>query len=324
MLVKILTGSPNQSKALYYTLNRITSVNMSDPENTKQLGGKSNFESGEVAKLPIDSSASGEVPNEQQLEEKGEEQNEEQLVESMKGLGFTASEHQLPREDRQARQIELDSRSIFVGNISPSTTPESLEAHFEDAGVIKRVTILYNKHTGAPKGYAYIEFELKDSVEKGLAFDQSDFNGKTITVAKKRTNFPGFNKRFNYQKHFFYQNQHQWDGVSPQWNYNYHSFEPCKEMKFYPQYQYQQKQYQNNYGSHAGTRYKGGFRRTHRSDYNKRDDFKNNYSAQNGSSPIHQNGEHTRDEKQNKECDSAATPTGEQKRNDAKEPEENL
>lgn len=48
----------------------------------------------------------------------------------------------------------VDSRSIFVGNVDYSASPEEIQAHFQSCGSINRVTILLDKFSGQPKGYA--------------------------------------------------------------------------------------------------------------------------------------------------------------------------
>lgn len=47
----------------------------------------------------------------------------------------------------------IDARSIFVGNVDYSASPEEIQAHFQSCGSINRVTILLDKFTGQPKGY---------------------------------------------------------------------------------------------------------------------------------------------------------------------------
>lgn len=47
---------------------------------------------------------------------------------------------------------EVDSRSIYVGNVDYGATPEELQQHFQSCGTINRVTILCDKFTGHPKG----------------------------------------------------------------------------------------------------------------------------------------------------------------------------
>lgn len=87
---------------------------------------------------------------------------------------------------------EVDARSVFVGNVDFSATAEELQQHFQAAGTINRVTILCDKHTGHPKGYAYIEFVDKQSVANALELNESIFKGRPLKVAPKRTNVPYF------------------------------------------------------------------------------------------------------------------------------------
>lgn len=53
------------------------------------------------------------------------------------------------REDRE----DIDARSIFVGNVDYGASPEEIQAHFQSAGSINRVTILLDKFSGQPKGF---------------------------------------------------------------------------------------------------------------------------------------------------------------------------
>jgi len=88
-------------------------------------------------------------------------------------------------------KMEVDNRSIYVGNVDYGATAEELEQHFHGCGSINRVTILCNKFDGHPKGFAYIEFAERDSVQTAMAMDESLFRGRQIKVMPKRTNRPG-------------------------------------------------------------------------------------------------------------------------------------
>jgi polyadenylate-binding protein 2 len=65
-----------------------------------------------------------------------------------------ASLDQNDRELRESKE-DIDARSIFVGNVDYSATPEEIQNHFQSCGAINRVTILLDKHSGQPKGFAY-------------------------------------------------------------------------------------------------------------------------------------------------------------------------
>jgi len=88
-------------------------------------------------------------------------------------------------------KMEVDARSVYVGNVDYGSTAEELEQHFHGCGSINRVTILCNKFDGAPKGFAYVEFSDKDSVSTAMALDDSLFRGRQIKVMPKRTNKHG-------------------------------------------------------------------------------------------------------------------------------------
>ncbi|KAG8776457.1 cytoplasmic RNA-binding protein [Serendipita sp. 397] len=85
-----------------------------------------------------------------------------------------------------------DGRSIYVGNVDYGATPEEIQAHFASCGTINRVTILLDKFTGHPKGYAYVEFTQPAHVEAALVLNESLFRGRLIKVTAKRTNVPAF------------------------------------------------------------------------------------------------------------------------------------
>jgi len=55
--------------------------------------------------------------------------------------------------DLRESKEDIDSRSIFVGNVDYGASPEEIQAHFQTCGSINRVTILLDKFTGHPKGY---------------------------------------------------------------------------------------------------------------------------------------------------------------------------
>lgn len=86
---------------------------------------------------------------------------------------------------------EIDSRSIYVGNVDYSATAEELGKHFEGCGPVNRVTIMCDKYSGQPKGFAYIEFTEKDGVDNSLKLNESLFKGRQLKVNPKRTNRPG-------------------------------------------------------------------------------------------------------------------------------------
>ncbi|GME84322.1 unnamed protein product [Ambrosiozyma monospora] len=119
-------------------------------------------------------------------------------IDSVSGEGNTGTSG--PHSDDPSSHIdieqrqEIDSRSVFVGNVDYSSLPEELQEHFKDCGSINRITIATNKHTGNPKGFAYIEFADPASVKNALELNESLFKGRMLKVIVKRTNLPGFSR----------------------------------------------------------------------------------------------------------------------------------
>lgn len=105
--------------------------------------------------------------------------------------GISASQNttiQTPSGER----IQIESRSVYVGNVDYSSTPQDLQEHFKSCGLINRITIMVDKFTGHPKGFAYIEFGSEDAVQNAVLLTDTFFKGRQIKVNPKRKNVPGY------------------------------------------------------------------------------------------------------------------------------------
>ncbi|KAF7301467.1 RRM domain-containing protein [Mycena indigotica] len=122
----------------------------------------------------------------------------EQEAKKLRELQAAASMDTTGDEDNRMETEDdknlADGRSIYVGNVDYGATPEEIQVHFQACGTINRVTILCDKFTGHPKGFAYVEFAEPEHIETALTMDNSLFRGRLIKVTAKRTNIPGFNR----------------------------------------------------------------------------------------------------------------------------------
>lgn len=115
---------------------------------------------------------------------------EEMEKEAARLRDFNNSANGESENDREKKDI--DSRSVYIGNVDYGATPLELQQHFSSAGIVNRVTILMNKFTGQPKGFAYLEFTDIDGVNKAVAtLDGTVFRDRELKVSAKRTNIPG-------------------------------------------------------------------------------------------------------------------------------------
>jgi len=134
-----------------------------------------------------------------------EENNDEEEIKAMKqrvkemedeAAKLREMQASLDRNDPELRESkeDIDSRSVFVGNVDYAATPEEIQTHFQSCGSINRVTILLDKFTGQPKGYAYVEFSEPSLVNNALLLNDTVFRGRNLKVVPKRTNLPGMNR----------------------------------------------------------------------------------------------------------------------------------
>ncbi|KAI9466746.1 hypothetical protein BJY52DRAFT_1201171 [Lactarius psammicola] len=100
-------------------------------------------------------------------------------AESSASVEQAEGEEAMPMETEDEKAL-IDSRSVFVGNVDYSATAEDIQAHFQACGTINRITILCDKFTGHPKGFAYVEFAEPDFIDPALALDNSLFHGRLI------------------------------------------------------------------------------------------------------------------------------------------------
>lgn len=89
---------------------------------------------------------------------------------------------ELNSPDLRESKEDIDNRSIFVGNVDYGASPEEIQSHFQSCGSINRVTILLDKFTGHPKGYAYVEFAEPSLVNNALVLNESVFRGRNLKV----------------------------------------------------------------------------------------------------------------------------------------------
>merc|ERR1740138_466270 len=98
------------------------------------------------------------------------------------------------KDEQAGNDDETDKRSVYVGNVDYGATPEELQEHFKSCGAINRITIMVDKFTCCPKGFAYMEFNDEAGVQNATLLNDSLFRGRQLKVVPKRTNLPGFNK----------------------------------------------------------------------------------------------------------------------------------
>ena len=76
---------------------------------------------------------------------------------------------------------------IYVGNMSFSTTEETLKEAFEQHGGVDNVTIVTDRDTGRPRGFGFVEMGNNEEAQRAIdALNGTEVDGRTLTVNEAR------------------------------------------------------------------------------------------------------------------------------------------
>ena len=77
--------------------------------------------------------------------------------------------------------------NIFVGNLSYQTTQEDLQAAFAQYGAVERVSIVTDRDTGQPRGFAFVEMTERRDAETAISqLNGAELNGRALNVNEAR------------------------------------------------------------------------------------------------------------------------------------------
>jgi cold-inducible RNA-binding protein len=85
-------------------------------------------------------------------------------------------------------------KSLFVGNLSFSVTEQALRTLMETYGPVERVSIMTDRDTGQPRGFAFVDMTRDEDAAKAIsALNGKDLEGRTLSVneARPKTDRPG-------------------------------------------------------------------------------------------------------------------------------------
>lgn len=77
--------------------------------------------------------------------------------------------------------------NIFVGNLSYQTSEAELEAMFSAYGPVERVSLVRDRDTGQPRGFAFIEMTNGNEAQSAIeAINGRELNGRALNVNEAR------------------------------------------------------------------------------------------------------------------------------------------
>ena len=74
------------------------------------------------------------------------------------------------------------SKSIYVGNLSYSSTEQDIRELFEQHGNVTDVSVLMDRMTGRSRGFGFVEMDDADADRAIEALDGADCDGRNLRV----------------------------------------------------------------------------------------------------------------------------------------------
>ncbi len=77
--------------------------------------------------------------------------------------------------------------NIFVGNLAYQTTESELEAAFAAYGAVEKTSVVRDRDTGQPRGFAFVEMTNQAEAMKAIeALNGQELNGRALNVNEAR------------------------------------------------------------------------------------------------------------------------------------------
>src|SRR5690242_2834409 len=78
-------------------------------------------------------------------------------------------------------------KNIFVGNLSFGATEDSVRSLFEAYGAVDRVSIVTDRDTGQPRGFAFVEMADDDAATKAMeGLNGTKMGGRNLNINEAR------------------------------------------------------------------------------------------------------------------------------------------
>ena len=76
---------------------------------------------------------------------------------------------------------------IYVGNFAYEMTEQGLREAFEAFGQVQEVSMITDRDTGRPKGFAFVEMPANEEAQAAITgLNGKEFDGRVITVNEAR------------------------------------------------------------------------------------------------------------------------------------------
>lgn len=77
-------------------------------------------------------------------------------------------------------------KKIYVGNLSRQITEDGLTALFAPFGAVQSVSIVRDRYTNEPRGFAFVEMNDDHAATAIAGLKDKEFDGRALTVNEAR------------------------------------------------------------------------------------------------------------------------------------------
>ncbi|KAF9242960.1 hypothetical protein BU15DRAFT_43362, partial [Melanogaster broomeanus] len=77
-----------------------------------------------------------------------------------------------------------ETKSIFVGRLSWNVDNDWLAQEFAECGEVESAHVQMDRNTGRSRGFGYVHFKSADAIEKALAMNGKEIDGRAVNIDK--------------------------------------------------------------------------------------------------------------------------------------------
>ena len=83
------------------------------------------------------------------------------------------------------------TQKVYIGNMSYDTTESKLQEMFAAHGEVASVSVVTDRYTGRPRGFAFVEMVTDEAAQAAIAaLNGREVDGRQLTVNKARPSKP--------------------------------------------------------------------------------------------------------------------------------------
>jgi cold-inducible RNA-binding protein len=78
-------------------------------------------------------------------------------------------------------------KKVYVGNLSYQTSEEQLRTLFAEFGEVESVSVITDRYTGRPRGFAFVEMAAEQAAQAAIsALNGKSVDDRELTVAEAK------------------------------------------------------------------------------------------------------------------------------------------